>query len=154
MLPGREHECNGSFNSHCIRAPWQGARVQWKFQTGEATCTFVKLGRVSYPLKNEATNPKNGMPVQTQSRALCDYTKSIYNLIVLPAEDTEVRSDLPDQPRYTVCTLKLENMGRYIVAALAGFKESGRKAISIEHITPIAQDIRLTDCVTPLVIEL
>ncbi|GKE04838.1 nuclear poly(A) polymerase 1, partial [Tanacetum coccineum] len=24
--PGREHECNGSFNSHCIRAPWQGAR--------------------------------------------------------------------------------------------------------------------------------
>ncbi|GJZ39370.1 hypothetical protein Tco_0585933 [Tanacetum coccineum] len=24
MLPGREHECNGSFNFHCIRAPWQG----------------------------------------------------------------------------------------------------------------------------------
>ncbi|GJY05351.1 hypothetical protein Tco_0371291, partial [Tanacetum coccineum] len=43
VLPDRDHFCTKVKQKCCRNGPCQGARVQWKFQSGKTACTFVKL---------------------------------------------------------------------------------------------------------------
>ncbi|GJR58371.1 sister chromatid cohesion 1 protein 3 [Tanacetum coccineum] len=45
VLPDRDHFCTKVKQKCCRNGPCQGARVQRKFQSEEAACTFVKLGK-------------------------------------------------------------------------------------------------------------
>ncbi|GJT85603.1 hypothetical protein Tco_1067320 [Tanacetum coccineum] len=58
VLPDRDHFCNTFVLLLCRNGPCQGARVQWKFQSEEAACTFVKLGNLlSNFTKVQAASP-------------------------------------------------------------------------------------------------
>ncbi|GKD97873.1 reverse transcriptase domain, reverse transcriptase zinc-binding domain protein [Tanacetum coccineum] len=45
VLPDRDHFCNTFVLLLSRNGPCQRSRVRWKFQSGKAACTFVKLGK-------------------------------------------------------------------------------------------------------------